>query len=377
MKFQIKQGFKMLSQHVIFPLVYLGNRWRKIKPKQVILADAHHSSCPPKMLPIRKRLSEEGFIVKECCCDATVAGQWQSFRTMLHFMRLYAESGTVIICDNYLPVSSCRKKKGTRVIQLWHGCGAFKRFGYDALDDIPKGYIGNVYRNYDLVTVSSKACIPFFKSAMGIRKNGVVQALGVSDTDRLLDEEYRESCRKRFYELHPKAKGKQVVLWAPSFRGNAGEAAEQKYLPGERELQEQLGNRDFYFIKSYHPHSRGAKKDKGMNTDEMMICADLLITDYSSVFFEYLLLDRPILFYAPDLQDYTKDRGFYLDYEALPGEIVTEPAKIGAAVERILKEEAPEMAEKRRRFRRQYMEACDGNATERILAVIRENKHTI
>jgi CDP-glycerol glycerophosphotransferase (TagB/SpsB family) len=109
----------------------------------------------------------------------------------------------------------------------------------------------------------------------------------------------------------------------------------------------------------------------------MMICADLLITDYSSVFFEYLLLDRPILFYAPDLQDYTKDRGCYLDYEALPGEIVTEPAKIGAAVERILKEEAPEMAEKRRGFRRQYMEACDGNATERILAVIRENKHTI
>ena len=45
---------------------------------------------------------------------------------------------------------SCHKRKGTTVIQLWHGCGAFKRFGYDAKDDIPQFYKGNVYRNAPL-----------------------------------------------------------------------------------------------------------------------------------------------------------------------------------------------------------------------------------
>ena len=71
---------------------------------------------------------------------------------MFEFMKLYAVSQTVVICDNFLPVASCRKRKGTKVIQLWHAGGALKKFGYDTADDIPAYYKGNVMANLPLVT---------------------------------------------------------------------------------------------------------------------------------------------------------------------------------------------------------------------------------
>ena len=117
-----------------------------------------------------------------------------------------------------------------------------------------------------------------------------------------------------------------------------------------------------------------------MSSSELLVCADVLITDYSSIFFEYLLLDRPIVFFVPDYEDYARDRGFYLDFDSLPGHIVKNN-NIDEAV-RILynaiggdkqeKDAANEsqMRVLRQKFREQYMSACDGHATERIVKEI-------
>ena len=291
-------------------------------------------------------------------------------------MKLYAVSGCVIICNNFLPVAACKKRKETRVIQLWHGCGAFKKFGYDAFDDIPKGYRGNVYKNYDLVTVSGEYCVSFFQSAMRLGKE-IVKPLGCCMTDRLFDREYLNLCRTKFKHIHPDAEGKRIVLWAPTFRGNAGDA----YVVGEQYIDRlaDLYKNELYIIKSLHPMSEGCLASF-MSSSELLVCADVLITDYSSIFFEYLLLDRPIVFFVPDYEDYARDRGFYLDFDSLPGHIVKNN-NIDEAV-RILynaiggdkqeKDAANEsqMRVLRQKFREQYMSACDGHATERIVKEI-------
>lgn len=400
MRFGVKQVFKMLSQHIIFPLFYMINRWRPIDEGLVVFADAHHENCPPHMEQLRERLVQEHYHVEEYFHDLSKSGTWEGLQHMVRFMKLYAQASYVFICDNYLPVASCRKKKETKVVQLWHGCGAFKRFGYDASDDIPSGYRGNVYRNYDLVTVSGNGCVEYFASAMGInKKNGandknhkqtsVVQPLGVSHTDRLFHEDYIEACRDKFRYAHPDAVGKTVLLWAPTFRGNAAQAklVGEDYIDALRDSQELSG--EIYVVKSLHPHlhdglaeTSGTESDAVyMTTDELMVCADVLVTDYSSVFFEYLLLDRPIIFFAPDYRAYAKGRGFYQEYDSLPGYVIKGSGhdtnrremnvfmqeELRSAVNMVLKGDTEDMRRMRKRYKDLYMNACDGMATERIM----------
>lgn len=409
LKFKIKQLLKMLSQHVLFPLVYNLNRFKPVNKNKIILADAHHEKCPQYMKQVRDALFNLGFDIEECFFDLKKISAFSGMKKMLGFMRLYAVSGCVIICNNFLPVAACKKRKETRVIQLWHGCGAFKKFGYDAFDDIPKGYRGNVYKNYDLVTVSGEYCVPFFQSAMRLGK-GIVKPLGCCITDRLYDREYLGLCRAKFKHIHPDAEGKRVVLWAPSFRGNAGAAN----VAGEQYIDRlaHMYKNELYVIKSVHPLSEGGtrqsredtlrpkgggmpcdQKEEGgtreagripstpyMSSSELLVCADVLITDYSSIFFEYLLLDRPIVFFAPDYEAYARDRGFYLDFDSLPGHIVKnnnidEAVRIlynvvgGDGKETSAANES-QMSVLRQKFREQYMSACDGHVTERIVKEI-------
>lgn len=371
MKFKLKQLFKMLSQHIIFPFIYFVNRWRRLDHNMVLLADAHHDVCPPHMELLRKQLIKDHYDVHDCYINLSSRSGVQGMRAMMNFMKLYAYSGVVVICDNYLPVASCRKRKGTKVIQLWHGCGAFKKFGYDTEDDIPQIYRGNVYKNYDIVTVSSEYCVPYFKSAMRITNSSVVKPIGISCTDRMYDKDYIEECRGRFRYEYPDAVGKKVVLWAPSFRGNAGLADAEYMLEsmGGKQIDKLTARNDLYVIKSLHPHLI-KNKTNSMTTEQLMVCADVMITDYSSVFFEYLLLNRPVIFYAADYDEYSDSRGYYLDYTELPGIIVKNKEILIDAVIEAIYNDTSDMEKKRLEFSEKYMNACDGGATDRIMNCI-------
>lgn len=379
MKFRLKQLFKMLSQHIIFPFIYFINRWRKTDERLVVFADAHHDFCPPHMEQLHKLINQEQYRGVDYFFDVRTLSAMQGFKKMVSFMKLYSQAAYVVICDNFLPVASCRKKKSTKVIQLWHGCGAFKKFGFDAPDDIPSFYHGNVYKNYDMVTVSGLECVKHFTSAMHTEV-GVVCDIGVSHTDRLFDADYIEACKSKFRYAYLDAVGKKVVLWAPTFRGNAGEAkvCGEDYIDS-LQADKELGD-NIYIVKSVHPHLQHDNKtdDVNMTTDELMLCADVLITDYSSVFFEFLLIDKPIIFFAPDYRGYIQGRGFYLDYDELPGYVIkgNRRDKKRKQMDVFMLEElkstlngvldTDKMAHLRKTYRDKYMNMCDGQATVRI-----------
>ena len=364
--FRIRMLFKMLCQHIIFPIVYFFNRFRPIDKKLVILADSHHDTCPEHMAYIRRKLLESDCKVEEHFFNIYTIGKWEAFKKMVAFMPRYAVAGTVVICDYFLPVASCNKKKKTRVVQLWHGCGAFKRFGYNSKEDIPEGYVGNVHKNYSLVTVSGEAAIKHFETAMVLGVGNVIKPICVSFTDRLYDEEYIALCKDKFRFEYPDAVGKKVVLWAPTFRGNAKKKKDQvEVIPGEAYVNLLMEDESYYVIKSLHPHMH---QDNRMSTSELICCADLLITDYSSVFFEYLLMDKPIIFFAADFEAYSANRGFYLDYKALPGKVLTLDTDLRPHVSEALAQDG--YAEQRADFRDRYMSACDGCVTKRIVDYI-------
>jgi CDP-ribitol ribitolphosphotransferase len=299
-------------------------------------------------------------------------------------MKKYSGAGFVILCDNFLPAASCRKKRQTKVIQLWHACGCYKKFGYDAPDDIPPDYRGgNVYGNTDLVTVSGKACVRAFAGAMRLPERKV-RALGVSRTDLLLDEGWRQRCRERFYVKYPQARGKKVLLWAPTFRGNAGRP--EGISLDLSALQAALGE-DWLVLSRLHPHMMHERKPSaalqsvdadpffcGIPTEELYPVTDVLAADYSSLIYEYLLFRKPIVLFVPDLEEYRAKRGFYMDITRIPGALVTSEQDLPGAIRKAVSGTRTEDAEAIGRFLHVYMGACDGHATERIVQWMRQSR---
>ena len=365
-RFQLKQIIKQAVQNMVLPVCYALFRHQKTDPRLVVFADAHHDCRPASMELLYRKLKRDGsWKICEHYLDYGKAGAGAVARHSIRFMRLYARAGFVVICDNFLPAASCRKKSETKVVQLWHACGCYKKFGYDAEDDIPKNYHGaNVYRNADLVTVSGQAAVKPFASAMRLPES-CVRPLGVSRTDLYRSRNWIERCRERFYEKYPDAKEKKVVLWAPTFRGNAGAP---KDLPIDLDrLQKELGE-EYLVLARLHPHMmHGALKESSFHcpipTEELYPVTDVLIADYSSLIYEYLLFGRPVVLYCPDLETYRKSRGFYMDISSIPGEIVTQESE-DILADAILRAESD--PEKLKPFLDQYMGSCDGKATERI-----------
>lgn len=366
----------MAVQNIILPLVYFFAKIKPVDKGLVIFADAHHNNCPVSMQGISERFKcDDEFKVYEFYHDFSICGSVKSLKYSIQFMKLYARADLVFICDNFLPVSACRKRKGTTVIQLWHGCGAFKKFGYDTSGDIPKYYKGNVYKNYDVVTVSSSKCIKPFASAMRLDES-VFKPIGVSRTDIYFDENYINESIEMFYKENPNARGKKVVLWAPTFRGNPA----NPYLVGGEAVMNLAASLfesdEWYLVTKSHPHMKKpviAETESDIPTERIFPAADLLITDYSSVIYEYALLKKPILIFAPDLENYNHERGFYLDIEDLPAEIITESDNLNL---KAVEEAVGQFDENETNvFLEEYMTACDGKATDRIIDYVREIKN--
>lgn len=372
--FRIKQILKMCMQKIVMPLMYRRyTHERDVEKGLVLFCDSHNYDLPFSMKRMSKeinRLQWEGdpyLRTEDWVMDFSKMDNKTKLRWINDFMKKYAVADWVFMCDNFLPVASCKKRPETKVIQLWHSGGLLKKFGYDTTDDIPAMYKGNVYKNYDLLTVSAPCCVPVLSSAMRLPE-GIAQATGISRTDYYFDDRWNEVCRINFYSKYPKAEGKKIILWAPTFRGNAAEPY-LRGMEGIKKAMEATGDKYFWILK-LHPHMErcGMKSNCDIPCEELFCVTDLMITDYSSVVFDYLAYGRPFVLYAPDYEEFEKSRGFYVDYDSYPTTVVKDDDKLVPAIEY-------ELANRKESELRQcfeyHMGACDGASTERILEAIR------
>ena len=130
------------------------------------------------------------------------------------------------------------------------------------------------------------------------------------------------------------------------------------------ELEKKLGEAWKVIIKM-HPRLHSGLTNCDIATNRLMPVADVLVTDYSSLVFEYALYKKPWVIFAPDIESYSKGRSFYLDYKTdMPAPLVTEGEKLAQAV---LDSEKSFDHEGVERFTEKYMSACDGRSTERII----------
>ncbi len=310
--------------------------------------------------------------------------------------KLAAAAKVIILEDFYPQLHAMDLREDTRVVQLWHACGAFKMFG---LSDI--GKVSHLeqstknHRSYSTAVVSSKGMIPFYSEAFGIAPK-CVSPLGVPRTDIFFDKGYGEKIRARMQDTYPQLVGKKVVLFAPTFRGSGNKDA---YYPWERfsvdAFIETLPMDTILIIKN-HPfvkqkftcreESRGRVLDlTGQeNINDILFLTSLLITDYSSCIFEASLLAVPMLFYVFDLEEYVKSRDIYFDFASFaPGKQVKDFELLKEETVKILTvsgsraEEQTEVSqvkletEKRRKeFCEYFLGSLDGHSTERVTDLI-------
>ena len=369
-KFAFKQRMKSYVQNEYLPKLYEGYILKKdVKKGKVIMADMHSDSLPFSMESTYNALVKKGYSPRVMCRDIaklTLPGKLSFLR---RFMKEYASAEYVFICSYFLPVSSCVKRSETKVIQLWHSGGLLKKMGYDTNDDIPEGYVGDVTANYDLVTVSSDVCVPIWEQALKLPK-GITEPLGLARTDVYFDKEWNDKQKNLFYKFYPEARGKKVALYAPSFSGNAADPHCKGIESGITEVMKKFSD-EWFFIVRLHPLLREkypqfwSKTDEKMPTEKLLPVVNLLITDYSSVLFDYSIYKKPFVMYCPDLDEFKKSRGFYADPEEFPAPI----AKTAEELEKVIDEKTyfEYGEEEYEDFCKHYMGECDGNSAKRIV----------
>ena len=371
---------------VYFPKIYSSYCNEPVQENKVLFLEMRFTKLSNSFELIYKALEESGEYDLECAYVQFNFIRGREYTKRVNAMlKELATAKYVFVDDASLILSSIPLRKETTAINLWHACGAFKKFGRSTaelkfgssaatLDKYPN------YGNLSHVTVSSPEVIWAYEEAMHLPK-GIVKATGVSRTDQFYDKAFVESRKQKLYEIMPEAKDKKIILYAPTFRGHVATASSPNRIDFERFCRE-LGN-EYVLVCKHHPFVKkppiipeelqhfARDLTKELTIEDLLCCADICISDYSSLIFEYSLFEKPMIFYAYDYDNYCDWRGFYYDYsEFTPGPVVQTEDELLNTIKHI-----DTLFDKQKviDFKEKFMGSCDGHATERIIQLMKES----
>jgi CDP-ribitol ribitolphosphotransferase / teichoic acid ribitol-phosphate polymerase len=290
---------------------------------------------------------------------------------------LLARARVILLEDVQPAVYRLEPRPDRRIIQLWHAWGAFKTVGYSRIGK-PGGLspFARAHRNYTYAIVSSEHEVPFYAEAFALPEDQVVPT-GTPRMDDFLDPRKQAARREGALAAMPRARGREVILFAPTFRGAGARTADYPIemidLPAADTL---CRERDAILLVRLHPFVERRldvppsmaerivdASDLPVDTNDLLLISDLLVTDYSSLIFEYAALGRPMLFFAYDQEEYVATRDFYEPYETfVPGRIVRSFDELMTAIRA-----RDYQAEKVEPFARRHLPSEPGSATDRII----------
>lgn len=270
---------------------------------------------------------------------------------------------------------------GATLVQLWHGL-PLKTVAWDA--EWPAqpwpvrrchSYMGD---EIDLVTAPSTAAIEPLSSGLGIDRDRFV-VTGYPRTDVFADgiEGARLTVDDSLLDrIESRAAASDLVFYLPTYR-SAGDSFIEAFDTAA--IGDLLDARGAHLYVKAHPdepvtaaedHPRVHWLPASVDPYLVLPHADVLVTDYSSVFFDYLAADRPIVYFAYDQSTYTAARGFYFEYESVtPGPIATDVDELRAALEGALAAAAggpDHYAAERRQLRERFCPVSPGTASKRV-----------
>lgn len=280
----------------------------------------------------------------------------------------------LLFCDNYYAfLGGLYHPQNMTIVQLWHAAGAIKRFGWEDPTTQDRSASDRrrfqaVYDHFDEYVVGAPAMGDVFVRSYQVPQTRM-QVLGYPRSDRLRDDAWVERTRQRIYQALPDLSGHRVILYAPTYREGvtftppAGLAAALTADPTARvvvklhpvlaaaatDLQRQLGDQGVLA--------------SAFSTAELLTVTETLVTDYSSVAFDYGLLDNAhsLLFYLFDLPSYSDNPGVQADLlDWLPSPVLRDSQELAAA---IVADRQTDLEQ----FNHRWNQANDGQATDRVI----------
>lgn len=253
------------------------------------------------------------------------------------------------------------------VVQLWHAFGAFKKFGYQAID-VAEGHssaeatLFKIHRNNSWIICSGEGARMAFAEAFACPIERVIP---------LCRPEYRKLCDMRNdnrLEVATRAfpeVAKQKVLFAPTIRKYDKTADSFSELG--RRAERTFKSDNYEIIWSLHPLS--AEKDTGGDVPAGLIDADVVVTDYSSIVYEAYLLDKLVGFYVPDIDYYRSSPGLNVDPTVLcPGLVADNPDALASLLEAWTTDRSLYPFDQLQRFVGDAFKGCSTNPAEDIAA---------
>ena len=369
------------------PKEYYAHSQKPVEDKVIFMENG--SSPSPSNSYISETMAKAGdYKVIHYGLGKRKASWIEYYENALEFIVDMADAKAVFISTANDLLSCFDVREETKIIQLWHGVGMFKKVGYSTMDN-PKFGRGkefreeyDQYRNYSYVTIAGEEQAWTFEDAMHIsRDSGIIVPVGVSRTDLFYDSDFIKRSYSMVYNEFSQMKGKKILLYAPTFRGKVQSGRAPDALDIDK-LGEALSD-EYVLIIKHHGVAKKIPKipqkwknsfafdftnNKRTGIERLLAVADICITDYSSLGFEFAILERPIIFFAYDLDDYLDKRGMYYNYEDItPGPVCRTNEEmidfIANVDSRFDKQQVID-------FKNKYVDACDGHATERTIALI-------
>ena len=290
----------------------------------------------------------------------------------------------VIICDNYFPIlGGLFPKNETNIIQLWHANGAIKKFGLEdkfaqKQNRFDKKRYTKVYKRFSNYIVGSEMMGKVFKHSYNAL-DYQIDYIGNPRTDIYFNPQKLKEQEEYFYRIYPELRQKKIILYAPTYRNNRNE----NYPLDIGSLYKAFKD-EYVLLFRTHPHIHINKKKfckdyerfcytnlNQFSIENLLPVTDILITDYSSVPFDFTLLKKTkkIIFYCYDLEEYNSKQGIQENFsDWAPGAVVKTTEEI---IENISTKDHGDY----NKFNLSWNQYNDGQSTQRLIKYI-QNKLT-
>jgi CDP-ribitol ribitolphosphotransferase len=334
---EARAGGRFLSRDL---RVRVANWWyrlaRRLNPppgNRILFAAEQRPSMEGNLARVHERMVERGLAKRFAFRYSFRTPHTSTTLGALRAIYLLATSDIVLIDDYFGLLGPLRVSPKTKIVQLWHAGSGFKSIGYSRFGNYASPTLENAHRKYTYAITGSRHLVPVYAEAFGIEESAVIPT-GLPRIDWFLDPARTEKSIAAFHARHPDLRGKRVILFAPTFRGRGIKDAYYDYSRLDfARLAEVCGDESVVLFRM-HPFIRQAipipaeygdrLRDAASfgDTNDLLHVTDVLITDYSSIIYEFALLERPMLFFAYDKETYAATRGFHRDFDlTAPGKV--------------------------------------------------------
>ncbi|MDR2519755.1 MAG: CDP-glycerol glycerophosphotransferase family protein [Eubacteriaceae bacterium] len=347
----------------------------------ILLMSERHQTITGNLKALNERLKSRGYSQEgKISHSFREFGQGEGkilFR--LRQMALLARQ-TYIFVDDVCPTFTWMKLANDTVLtQVWHSGGGFKAVGYARFGKGGSPHPAySFHRKYTYALCGSESLIEPFQEMFGIERAAILP-FGIPRIDGFLKAPSREKGLKRLYESYPALEGKKMYFYCPTFRGAGQSVAYFDFsaLDWDR-LCSFLEKEESCFAIRMHPFVKERLSIAPTHSNvlfdlsdypeinDIFYAASALITDYSSAYYEFALLGKPMLFYTFDREIYEATRGVYQSVQdAAPGKVCDTFDELIAALE-----EGDYEFYKAPLFLKKHFGNIEENASDRLLDYI-------